>query len=147
MSKKKTAKTKLSPTKYIFLIIGGALLLVVLISWLAFPAWHAQPGGFWLLIVAAAGGIISIIKDVLTIFKDIKETNAPEPKPADPKPAVSQVQEAINSSDVDQSMTGNGSNQKQTAKDSQNVSQSMTGNGGNQKQTAKDSQGVKQSIK
>jgi hypothetical protein len=87
MTRRKPAKKqKKSFTSYIFLIIGAAILLVAAVSWFAFPTWHAQPGGFWGLIGAAAVGVFSIGKDAIDILNNVREMenksgqNAQSPK-------------------------------------------------------------------
>jgi len=74
MARRKNAKKqKKTLGNYIFLIIGAVIVVVVAVSWFAFPDWHAQPGGFWTLISAAAVGVVGIVKDVVSIIKDARE--------------------------------------------------------------------------
>ena len=44
--------------KYLFLIIGMVILVVVAISWFAFD-WRHTPGGVWLLVGGDCGSILS----------------------------------------------------------------------------------------
>ncbi len=51
------------------LIFGVLLLVVVLVSWLAFPAWRSQPGGLASLIGVAAAGLLAFAKGALDAYK------------------------------------------------------------------------------
>jgi hypothetical protein len=73
VSRHKSKKAKPSILKYLFLIIGGVVILLVLVSWFAFPSWHSQPGGFWALIGLAVVGGVGVIKDVVDIIKNTRE--------------------------------------------------------------------------
>lgn len=111
------------------LVFGALLILVVAVSWIAFPGWHAQPGGFWLLIGAAMVGVVGIVKDGLDIarnFKELREKKSPTPTTRR-RPATQprQEQRVTRSEDVDQEMTHSGGNQKQVVDDSKGVRQSM----------------------
>jgi len=96
------------------------VLLVVLISWFAFPAWRAQPGGMALLIGGAIVGVAAVAKDAIDIAKGWRELTKPAekatPKTPPRKPTQSQVMET--SADGDQSMKHSGGDQKQTMKES-----------------------------
>lgn len=78
-----------------FLIVGLATLVVTLISWLAFPAWRQQPGGFWTLLGVALAGVLATlkgIKEIKLLFEDEEKPPAPAPSPgptpAPPSPVV-----------------------------------------------------------
>jgi len=56
----------------VFMLIGVFWILVVTISWFAIPAWRTAPGSLWSLIAAAFPGVISIVKDLISIVKDLR---------------------------------------------------------------------------
>ncbi len=104
-------------SKYFFLILGIVILIVVAISWFAFP-WRNTTGGFWLLIVTAAAGVVSITKDVIAMVKDLNSPEKPSPE------ATPQQTQLVEDSDyVDQDQQGRGASQQQTAKRSTHVAQ------------------------
>ena len=109
------------------MIFGLVLLIVVAISWFAFPGWRAQPGGFWLLVGAALLGALAIAKDGLAALKTWKELQQPEKPPSPPVPRKA--------------------TQKQIARDSEDVAQDMTHSGAHQTQTVENSKGVRQTMK
>ena len=78
-------------------ILGGLILAATLISWFALPGWRQTTGGFWLLLAAAATGVVAFIKAVLDILKELqelgkeKENKMPKDKPtinAEAKPGA-----------------------------------------------------------
>lgn len=123
MTKPKSQSRKTPITRYVFLILGAAILILVLISWFAFPGWRSQPGGFWGLLGLAAVGAVSVVKNVIAIIKDVREIDQKTPRHKPPTPQ--QTQRAIRSEDIDQSMENAKGNQSQTAEDSKRVRQSM----------------------
>ena len=56
-------------------IVSGVLLIaVVAISWFLVPGWHnLASGGFWVLVGAAAVGVITFVQGMVSIWKDLKE--------------------------------------------------------------------------
>ncbi len=104
-------------TKYFFLTLGIVILIVVAISWFAFP-WRNTTGGFWLLIVTAAAGVVSIAKDVIAMQKDLIP-----PDKTTPQPTPGQTQLVEDSDDVDQDQQGRNAPQQQTVKHSTHVTQ------------------------
>jgi uncharacterized membrane protein len=120
--RKPIKKPKKSITSYIFLLIGVVVVLAVAVSWLAFPGWHAQPGGFWVLLGLAAVGVVGIVKDIVAIIKDVKDMKASKNRtPAAPR----NTQKSVDSEDVQQSMHKGNGIQLQTVEHSKNVHQSM----------------------
>lgn len=110
------------------LIAGVAIIIVVLVSWFAFPAWRTQPGGAVTLIGAAIVGVLAVAKEVISIAKDWRELTKPPAKKAvsasrPRRPAQTQL--AVNSEGSDQYMKRSGGNQKQTVQDSPNSRQRM----------------------
>ena len=51
------------------LLFGLLLIFVVAVSWAAFPAWRAQPGGWATLIGVAAAGVLAFAKGALDAYK------------------------------------------------------------------------------
>ncbi len=112
------------------LIFGLALIVVVGVSWFAFPAWRTQPGGLVLLIVAGAVGLIAFAKELLAALKTWKELDeagkkkaASPPRRAPQKPR--QEQQVTKSEAVKQRMKRSGGDQKQTVDKSSDVEQVM----------------------
>jgi tetratricopeptide (TPR) repeat protein len=60
-------------TALILLALGLLVLIVVLVSWTAFPAWRQTPGGFWILVATTVPGVLSVVGGVLEILKKIRE--------------------------------------------------------------------------
>jgi tetratricopeptide (TPR) repeat protein len=60
-------------------IVSGLLLIVVVaISWFLVPGWHnPASGGFWVLVGAAAVGVITFVQGVVSIWKNLKEETQP----------------------------------------------------------------------
>ncbi len=72
------------------LIFGVLLLVVVLVSWLAFPAWRSQPGGLASLIGVAAAGLLAFAKGALDAYKtwvEIEEKKKKADQPPETTPA------------------------------------------------------------
>lgn len=63
-------KHKITP----LMIFGILWMLVIAISWNAFPGWKNIEGGLWLLIGAAAVGVIAFLKDGISFIKKWVET-------------------------------------------------------------------------
>jgi len=111
------------------LILGLVLIVVVGVSWFAFPDWRAQPGGLATLIGGGAVGLVAFAKELLGVLKTWKELEesekkpprAPGPTPRKPR----QEQAVIGSEDVQQRMKRSGGDQKQTVDKSSNVEQVM----------------------
>lgn len=108
------------------LIAGVLLVLIVVISWFAFPNWRTQPGGLWTLIGVAVVGIAAIAKDVLAIAKTLKELQEP-PDKAPPLASTrpTQEQEVRHSKRVRQSGK-KGATQKQAVSDSEDIIQELS---------------------
>ncbi len=66
------------------LIFGMLLLVVVLVSWLAFPAWRSQPGGLASLIGVAAAGLLAFAKGALDAYKTWVEIEEKKKKAGQP---------------------------------------------------------------
>jgi hypothetical protein len=107
------------------LVFGAVLLLVVIVSWLAFPGWHTQPGGMWTLIGLAVVAVLAIARDALDIAKTWQEINTPAEEEKEPPPQRP--------------------NQKQTVRDSEDVMQRGK-RGGTQEQDVEGSKGVTQEM-
>ena len=60
-------------TAILLAILGFAILAVALVSWFALPAWRQTTGGFWLLLAAAATGVVAFVKGVLDVLKTLRE--------------------------------------------------------------------------
>jgi len=74
------------------LIFGVLLLVVVLVSWLAFPAWRSQPGGLASLIGVAAAGLLAFAKGALDAYKtwvEIEEKKKTDGQPSETTPPSS----------------------------------------------------------
>jgi hypothetical protein len=56
-------------------IVSGILLIaVVAISWFLIPGWNnPATGGFWVLVGAAAVGVITFVQGMISIWRDLKE--------------------------------------------------------------------------
>ena len=93
-----------------FLFIGILLLIVVLISWFAFPGWRSTQGGIFALIGTAIVGVVSLVKDLITIINEIKK--AGKSRSAVKKP-LTQTQVMIRSEDGEQYQKGGKANQSQ----------------------------------
>jgi hypothetical protein len=56
------------------IIFGVAVIAIVTISWVSFPAWHdPASGGFWGLLGATLLGVLPILQGVISIWKDLKD--------------------------------------------------------------------------
>src|SRR5215216_7260208 len=76
-------KKKITP----WMVFGILWLLVVVISWNAFPTWKKMEGGIWILIATAAIGVIAFLKDSVEYIKAWFETpSSPETKPTASQP-------------------------------------------------------------
>ena len=62
-------------------ILGVLILAVALVSWAALPGWRETPGGLWLLLTAAATGVVILVKGVLEIVKIWRELREEKGKP------------------------------------------------------------------
>jgi hypothetical protein len=61
---------------------GVLVVVVVAISWFAFPAWkNPASGGFWTLLGLVIIGVLTFVKDMVSVWKDLKEEKKEEPKP------------------------------------------------------------------
>ena len=78
-----------------FVWIGIAIVLVAIVSWFAIPGWQTMPGGLLLLVVAAAVGVLTIVQQVVSIAKDAKELQKPEPPSQAPAPVTSGAKHSI----------------------------------------------------
>ncbi len=83
------------------------LLLVILVSWLAFPAWRTTPGGKWTLLSIALLGVLGLIKDVVSIVKDYREIQKGKRSPASTGGKRTQTQRWVE--DSEQDIEGQGS--------------------------------------
>ena len=68
----------------VLVILGALILAVALVSWAAFPVWRQTPSGFWLVLAAAATGVVALIKGVLDILKRVQELGQEEEKTGKP---------------------------------------------------------------
>ncbi|MEI8132935.1 MAG: hypothetical protein WCG34_10920 [Leptolinea sp.] len=109
--------------KYLFLIIGIAILVVVLVSWFAFD-WRSIPGGFWTLTGAAAIGVSALVNYLVGTAKDWKGLTASEDKQSD-KRSSRKSQKVVDSEGVEQIMKGKGGSMEQTTERSIDVKQHM----------------------
>jgi len=115
----KTLKPYLKP----FLIIGVILLLIVILSWIAFPGWRAQTGGLWTLIGVATVGVAAIAKDTLTIAKTLKELQEPSKKATSDRPNQKQ---RVKKSERVRQVGKKGATQKQHVNNSKEVTQELS---------------------
>jgi tetratricopeptide (TPR) repeat protein len=68
------------------IIFGVLVIVIVIISWFGFPAWKSPAsGGFWTLLGLVIVGVFTFVKDLVSVWKDLKE----EPKPSAPAPTQS----------------------------------------------------------
>src|SRR5258706_3788541 len=51
-----------------FLVVGIAVIILVIISWIIFPQWKSTPGGLWSLIVAALTGVLTTAKGLKDVY-------------------------------------------------------------------------------
>jgi CheY-like chemotaxis protein len=63
-------KKKITP----LMAFGILWLLVIIISWNAFPGWRKMDGGIWILFGATAVGIVAFLKDSISFMKTWLET-------------------------------------------------------------------------
>lgn len=64
------------------IIFGVLVVLIVIISWFGFPAWkNPASGGFWTLLGVVIIGVFTFVKDMISVWKDLKEEKKEEPKP------------------------------------------------------------------
>lgn len=106
------------------LLLGLALIVVVAISWSAFPAWRAQPGGFWTLVSVAIGGVLAVAGGLLGVLKTWRELQSPgKARPLTSRPRQSQSMKG--SPDGEQSMKHSGGDQSQQMSDSPRGKQRM----------------------
>jgi len=124
MNKRSSRKKNRFFSKYLFLIFGAAVLLLILISWFAFPGWHSQPGGFWVLVGLVIAGALGVMKDLVSIYKDVAQIKK-ESSPGTKLLSARQVQKVKDSEDVDQSVENVGGMQEQSVENSKHVKQSM----------------------
>lgn len=61
-----------------FFVIGLTWIAVVLVSWWVIPAWRREPGDFWILLGFAAPGVLSIAKDLIGIWKELRQAREKE---------------------------------------------------------------------
>jgi hypothetical protein len=54
-------------------ILAGAILVVVVISWNSVPGWQQVPGGPWILIGAAAVSVAAFVRNALQIVKIVSD--------------------------------------------------------------------------
>lgn len=110
------------------LVIGLVLILVVAVSWFAFPGWRAQAGGFWTLVGVGAMGLIAFGKELLGVLKTWRELHEPPAKPIakrSPTRKLRQEQTVADSEDVEQTMKRSGGDQRQNVDNSTDVRQQM----------------------
>jgi tetratricopeptide (TPR) repeat protein len=70
------------------IVFGILLLAVVAISWFFIPGWDSpSSGGFWVLVGFAAVGVLSFVKDLVSIWKDLKEEKEKAKEQQTPAPA------------------------------------------------------------
>ncbi len=63
-------------------LLGVAIIVVAVASWLAFPAWRSMPGGWLLLLGAVIVGVLAAAKDFTAILKDLREMQKDKATPA-----------------------------------------------------------------
>ena len=111
------------------LVLGLVLILVVAVSWFAFPNWRAQTGGFWTLVGVGAIGVLAFGKELLGVLKTWQELHEPPAKPTAksrlPARKPRQAQTATDSADVEQAMKRSGGDQRQKVDNSTGVRQRM----------------------
>lgn len=110
------------------LVLGLVLILVVAVSWFAFPGWRAQTGGFWTLVGVGAVGVLAFGKELLGILKTWQELHRPPAKPIAKRPPTRkprQEQAVADSADVEQTMKRSGGDQRQKVDNSTGVQQRM----------------------
>jgi tetratricopeptide (TPR) repeat protein len=72
------------------IVFGILVVIIVAISWLVFPSWkNPASGGFWTLLGLTIVGVFTFVKDLVSIWKDLKEEKKEEPKPSSPAPMQS----------------------------------------------------------
>ena len=58
------------------IIFGILVVVIVAISWFAFPGWNnPASGGFWTLLGLTIVGVFTFVKDAVSVWKDLKEEN------------------------------------------------------------------------
>jgi hypothetical protein len=79
------------------IIFGVLVVIVVAISWFAFPAWQTPAsGGFWTLLGLTLVGVLAFLQSAVSIWKDLKEEKKEEQKPSAPMQSIdSQKADAI----------------------------------------------------
>ncbi len=106
------------------LLLGLALIGVVVVSWIVFPDWQTQPGGFWKLLGVAAVAVIALAGGLLGVLKTWRELQSPGKSKA-PAPRSRQDQSMNGSPDGEQSMKHSGGDQSQKMSDSPRGKQRM----------------------
>ena len=110
------------------LVFSLALLVIVAVSWFAFPHWRAQTGGFWTLVGVGAIALVAFVKELLGIIKTWQELHEPPAKPTAKRPPARkprQEQTVTGSVDVKQDMRRSGGDQRQKVDKSNGVRQRM----------------------
>jgi hypothetical protein len=69
------------------IVFGVLVIIIVTISWFAFPAWQTPgSGGFWTLLGVAAVGVVAFLQGAISIWKDLKEEKKENSKPPSQAP-------------------------------------------------------------
>jgi hypothetical protein len=56
-----------------FFLIGVTIIVIAIVSWFAFPAWHARPNGGLELLGVVFLGVLAAARNFIGIFKDTRD--------------------------------------------------------------------------